>query len=126
MQNLVEPQASIVDCTEHKDLIKVLGNNDSMSATENIVVYGQHAKNFDFIQKITGFNDPAMIVKYLAEQNFSKESKIIDFGCGTGLVGVELTKNGFTNIVGVDGSQEMLEVARSKQMDGKPVYRELC
>ena len=66
-----------------------------------------------------------MIVKYLAEQNFSKESKIIDFGCGTGLVGVELTKNGFTNIVGIDGSQEMLEVAKSKQMDGKPVYREI-
>ena len=35
---------------------------------------------------------------------------IMDAGCGTGLVGEELKKIGFKNIVGVDFSQEMLDL----------------
>ena len=67
-----------------------------------------------------------MITKYLVDKNFPKDSKIVDFGCGTGILGIELAKNGFSNIVGVDGSPEMLAVAKSKQIDGKPVYRNFC
>ena len=35
-------------------------------------------------------------------------------GCGTGLVGEELKKRGFTKIVGIDASQGMLDVAGQK------------
>ena len=35
----------------------------------------------------------------------------MDFGCGTGRLGVELKKVGYTNISGVDGSTEMIAVA---------------
>ena len=38
--------------------------------------------------------------------------KVMDAGCGTGLIGVRLQKHGFTNIDGVDFSPEMVEVAR--------------
>ena len=38
----------------------------------------------------------------------------MDFGCGTGRLGVELKKVGYTNISGVDGSPEMISVAHSK------------
>ena len=63
-----------------------------------------------------------MIVKYMVDNNFPKDAKIIDFGCGTGILGVELVQAGFTNITGVDGSPQMLEVAMSKEVDGKKVY----
>jgi len=36
------------------------------------------------------------------------EAQVIDFGCGTGLVGEALTKAGFKKIAGVDCSQGML------------------
>ena len=45
---------------------------------------------------------------------------IVDFGCGTGLVGEELAKRGYTTIDGLDISTKMLEVAQAKA-----VYRQL-
>lgn len=51
---------------------------------------------------------------------YSPESKLLDFGCGTGLLGLELQKVGYTkNIFGIDGSSEMLERAR-----GKGIYKQ--
>ena len=40
----------------------------------------------------------------------NKEIKIYDAGCGTGLVGVELIKYGYTNFHGVDLSQKLLDL----------------
>jgi len=40
----------------------------------------------------------------------NKEIKIYDAGCGTGLVGVELKKNGYTNFDGVDLSEKLLDL----------------
>jgi predicted TPR repeat methyltransferase len=40
----------------------------------------------------------------------NKEIKIYDAGCGTGLVGVELKKNSYTNFDGVDLSQKLLDL----------------
>jgi ribosomal protein L11 methylase PrmA len=59
-----------------------------------------------------------MIVKYMVDNNFSKDTRIIDFGCGTGILGFELQQAGFKNLVGVDGSPQMLEVALKKEFDG--------
>jgi len=43
-----------------------------------------------------------------------KELKIVDVGCGTGLVGQELKKSGFINFDGVDISQEMIDIAKKR------------
>ena len=40
-----------------------------------------------------------------------KKLKIVDVGCGTGLVGQELKKSGFINFDGIDISQEMIDIA---------------
>ena len=40
-----------------------------------------------------------------------KSKYIIDVGCGTGLVGLQLKKLGYKNFDGVDLSQEMIEIA---------------
>tara|TARA_Y100000590_G_scaffold228583_1_gene257907 strand:+ start:169 stop:795 length:627 start_codon:yes stop_codon:yes gene_type:complete len=47
-----------------------------------------------------------VLKKYAADNNW----KILDAGCGTGLVGIELKKNGYSNIEGVDFSQNMLDL----------------
>ena len=40
------------------------------------------------------------------------DSKVIDFGCGTGLVGKYLHDKGFKFIDGIDASRGMIEQAR--------------
>ena len=52
------------------------------------------------------------LLKYLK----NKQSKILDAGCGTGLVGQILYKNNYKNIVGVDFSQEMINRALKKNV----------
>ena len=44
------------------------------------------------------------------------EIKIIDVAAGTGLAGLELIKLGYTNIDALDGSQEMLNQAKKKNV----------
>ena len=45
-----------------------------------------------------------------------KKSKILDAGCGTGLVGQILYKKNYKNLVGVDFSQEMIDRAHKKNV----------
>ena len=47
-----------------------------------------------------------ILKKYVLDNN----CKILDAGCGTGLVGIELKKCGYSNIEGVDFSQSMLDL----------------
>lgn len=49
-----------------------------------------------------------------------RAASILDIGCGTGLVAVELAARGFTTIDGLDASPRMLDKARAKG-----VYRRL-
>ena len=46
----------------------------------------------------------------------NKKSKILDAGCGTGLVGQILHKKNYKNLVGVDFSQEMIDRAHKKNV----------
>jgi len=54
----------------------------------------------------------SLLLTYLKNIN----AKVLDAGCGTGLVGEILHKNNFNNIEGVDFSQEMLNVANQKKI----------
>jgi len=47
-------------------------------------------------------------------KNFPKSSKILDIGCGTGWSMEVLLKSGYENLVGIDLSDDMLEIARKK------------
>ena len=56
------------------------------------------------------YTAPQETVSVLKKYVLSKNSKILDAGCGTGLVGIELKKYGYSNIDGVDFSQNMLDL----------------
>jgi len=57
--------------------------------------------------------------KALEKAMENRDCRILDAGCGTGLVGEVLQEMGYTNMDALDYSQEMLEEARTKK-----VYRE--
>ena len=56
------------------------------------------------------YTAPQETVSVLKKYALSKNSKILDAGCGTGLVGIELKKYGYLHIDGVDFSQDMLDL----------------
>ena len=56
------------------------------------------------------YTAPQETVSVLKKHVFNKNCKILDAGCGTGLVGIELKKCGYSNIDGVDFSQNMLDL----------------
>ena len=55
----------------------------------------------------TGPKETSLI---LNKHALNKDIKIYDAGCGTGLVGVELRKYGFSNFYGADLSQKLLDL----------------
>jgi ubiquinone/menaquinone biosynthesis C-methylase UbiE len=57
--------------------------------------------------KYTAPQETVLVLKKYALNN---KCKILDAGCGTGLVGIELKKCGYSNIDGVDFSQNMLDL----------------
>lgn len=61
------------------------------------------------------YNGPKLVVEQFVEFGVPKDAKILDLAAGTGLVGFELSKNGYTNIDALDGSDEMLVAARERK-----------
>jgi len=56
------------------------------------------------------YTGPKETSEVLAKHQKNKDAKIYDAGCGTGLVGVELKKYGFSNFYGADLSQKLLDL----------------
>jgi len=56
------------------------------------------------------YTGPKETVDVLKKYALNKNIKILDAGCGTGLVGIELKKYGFSNIDGVDLSRKLLNL----------------
>lgn len=54
-----------------------------------------------------------------------KEAVILDAGCGTGLVGEELQRRGYTTMDALDYSKEMLDEAERKKIYGRHIQADL-
>jgi SAM-dependent methyltransferase len=58
-------------------------------------------------------------VKNICALNHSRPQTVLDLGCGTGAPALLLLKDGYS-VIGVDGSLEMLRIARKKLADYDP------
>ena len=67
-----------------------------------------------------GYTAHRIAVAAMAAARPDRSASILDIGCGTGLVAMELAARGFTTIDGLDASPRMLDKARAKG-----VYRDL-
>ena len=85
-------------------------------------VYNSWADNYDEYVKSLNYTGPKEIVNHLVQylENKHEKQNILDFGCGTGLVGEELKKYSYDYILdGIDVSEKMIEKAESKQIYNK-------
>ena len=80
-------------------------------------LYKVWAVNYDHdVVEIIGYVGHSITTELLLKYLDNSKAKILDAGCGTGLVGEILYEKKFKNIVGVDFSQPMLDQALEKNV----------
>ena len=95
-----------------KDVINKLDIYKLKTSEELLKYYQEWTDNNKYNKDIVDWNytAPQETVSVLKKYVLNKNFKILDAGCGTGLVGIELKKYGYSNIDGVDFSQNMLNI----------------
>lgn len=66
--------------------------------------------------QVINYNDPFVLTKAVSEfENLDRQNtRFLDFGCGTGILGRELAKFGFSQFDGIDATDKFVELAKSQ------------
>ena len=56
------------------------------------------------------------LAKHLQQLGYGQDARILDLGCGTGIVGEELKSRGYKNIDGVDICNDVMIKAKEKSI----------
>ena len=74
--------------------------------------YDDWTNNSQFNQDMVDwkYTAPSNAAQLLHKYSSNKDIQILDAGCGSGLVGMELAKKGYINITGADFSQNMMDL----------------
>ena len=90
---------------------------EASSPEELMAAYSEWADNYDGdLLGEMGYVAPMIASKLLQNYLDRKDTRILDAGCGTGIVGELLHQDGYGNIEGLDYSQDMLNKARAKSI----------
>lgn len=67
---------------------------------------------YEMCMRAVGFNDHHHIADSMANKlRLDRKSKILDLGCGTGIMGRLLQPKGFTDIDGIDATEHFVETS---------------
>ena len=96
-------------------------HNKSLSnENDKVKIYNTWASSYENYVDSIGYCGPKNVVKYfckLIKKLNYKNINILDFGCGTGLLGLELKINSpDLNITGIDISDNMIKKAEEKNI----------
>lgn len=79
-------------------------------------LFDRYANHFEeHLLSALNYQVPYIIQEKLGSLNLAKNSKVLDLGCGTGIVGKTIIDQ-FPNIVGVDISSNMIKETRKKEI----------
>ena len=107
-----------------KDWLKTVYSETSSSKLNKH--YKNWANLYDTDMSSWGYAYPLQLNKILTNKlKLKKTIKILDAGCGTGYVAEVLNKLNYKNIIGIDFSEEMLVIARSKKIYKKLICQSL-
>jgi SAM-dependent methyltransferase len=82
--------------------------------------YDDWARNYNLDITSAEYSGPAISARLLRQYLDDSDASLLDAGCGTGLVGIELQALGYRRIDGFDLSESMIE-----QAGASGVYRKL-
>ncbi|MDJ0622165.1 MAG: class I SAM-dependent methyltransferase [Desulfocapsaceae bacterium] len=104
----------------HKKVLEAKTTEELMDAYEN------WADQYDSDLLIEmGYQAPAITTSIFKKHLAVGDSKILDVGCGTGVVGMLLTQSGYTSVDGLDYSQGMLNKAKQKKIYSSLIQADL-
>ena len=90
---------------------------DLQTSDEALSLYRDWATSYDTdLVDPLGYVGPQRVADIAAARCREFNAHILDVGCGTGLIGERLAYCGYTKMDGLDFSQEMLDVARTKNV----------
>jgi len=104
----------------HQLLTDVISNEDR-SATSKL--YSKWASNYEADMRAVQYFGPTKLMEFFEKLGVPEGGKILDVCAGTGGLGRELVKRGFTDIHAIDGSEAML--ARAKEEGNYKSYTHL-
>jgi ubiquinone/menaquinone biosynthesis C-methylase UbiE len=90
------------------------------SAKATAQEYDKISKTYEVFTQGANYQSPQACAELLQkwalrdDNRVSLTSPILDAGCGTGLVGLEIARKGFSNVIGIDVSKNVLKEAASK------------
>ncbi len=90
------------------------------SSQEVVEIYDNWAEDYERRILSYGYSTPAVAAGFFGRYVDPREGTVLDAGAGTGMMGEILAPLGYQDLVGIDISPEMLELARKKGM-----YKEL-
>lgn len=97
-----------------KEIARALTDGNSYEDVKTI--YAHWAGTYDQHMRECKFKGPFIAAKTVQDHYTNKNIKILDVGCGTGMVGEYLKEFGFHNADGLDPSEKMLGIARAKNV----------
>jgi len=101
----------------------VYGETSSLKLNKH---YKKWSNSYDQDMKDWGYAYPVQLKKILNENlRLKKDIKILDAGCGTGYVAEALIELKFKHIVGIDFSEDMLEIAKEKKIYSRLICQSL-
>ena len=93
---------------------------EATSSREVAEIYDNWAEDYERRILSYGYSTPAVTTWFFGRYVRPEEGAVLDAGAGTGIMGQVLAPHGYRDLVGIDISQRMLELARDKG-----VYRDL-
>ena len=88
---------------------------------EDVQQFFKHRARYYDHQMEGVYNGPRVAARALADLVVEKDREILDVAAGTGLVGKALSNEGFTNIVALDRSEDMLELLSQKNIYARKI-----
>ncbi len=96
------------------------------TADDLAAVYGKWAESYDNdLLNEMGYPAPAITVNIFIRSGVDNENKVLDVGCGTGIIGSLLSGRGISTIDGLDYSEAMLAQAQKKNVYKKLIQADL-
>lgn len=81
--------------------------------TKTTETYGNYSENYEKAMADVCYFGPKLLTEQFDKLDVPKDAKILDVCAGTGGVGRELAKRGYTNLHAIDGSEAMLAKAKA-------------
>ncbi|XP_077495469.1 uncharacterized protein LOC144106502 isoform X2 [Amblyomma americanum] len=107
-----KPSTSSLDRSDIVDFVV-----DDRSPEETKAIYNNWATNYEEDMAMQKYKAPSIMAHFINQElQVKKDAVILDVGCGTGLLGVQLKNLGYSYIDALDYSEEMMTESKKKNI----------